>query len=158
MRKQFSSILHDKMGKDQRLFLLTGDLGYGLWDKIKLDFPDRFQDFGSSEQLMVAAACGLATDGYIPLVYSITPFVLYRPFEFIRNYVNHEEIPIKLLGGGRDRDYGYLGFSHWAEDDKKIMKTFENIRSYWPDSEKELEELVDNFLFDNKPSYLSLKR
>ena len=53
---------------------------------------------------------------------------------------------------------GYLGFSHWAEDDKKIMKTFENIHSYWPDNEKELEELVDNFLFDNKPSYLSLKR
>jgi transketolase len=158
MRKKFSSILHDKMGSDDRLFLLTGDLGYGLWDKIKIDFPDRFQDFGSSEQLMVAAACGLGTDGYIPLVYSITPFVLYRPFEFIRNYVNHEEIPVKLLGGGRDRDYGYLGFSHWAEDDKKIMKTFDKINSYWPEDETELNNVVDNFLFNGKPSYLNLRR
>lgn len=146
------------MGKDERLFLLTGDLGYGLWDRIKIDFPDRFQDFGSSEQLMVAAACGLATDGYIPLVYSITPFVLYRPYEFIRNYINHEKIPVKLMGGGRDKDYGYLGFSHWAEDDKKTMANFSNIASYWPIDEAELEKVVDTFLFDGKPSYLNLKR
>ena len=146
------------MGKDERLFLLTGDLGYGLWDRIKIDFPDRFQDFGSSEQLMVAAACGLATDGYIPLVYSITPFVLYRPYEFIRNYINHEKIPVKLMGGGRDKDYGYLWFSHWAEDDKKTMANFSNIASYWPIDEAELEKVVDTFLFDGKPSYLNLKR
>jgi transketolase len=158
MRKKFSNILHDKMGKDDRLFLLTGDLGYGLWDKIKIDFPDRFQDFGSSEQLMVAAACGLATEGHIPLVYSITPFVLYRPYEFIRNYINHEKIPVKLLGGGRDKDYGYLGFSHWAEDDKKTIANFDNITGYWPSDEKELEKVVDTFLFDGKPSYLNLKR
>ena len=158
MRKQFSNILHDKMGKDQRLFLLTGDLGYGLWDKIKIDFPDRFQDFGLSEQLMVAAAAGLATEGYIPVVYSITPFVLYRPYEFIRNYINHEKIPVKLLGGGRDRDYGYLGFSHWAEDDKLMLKNFENITGYWPEKPKDLEEIVDSYLFDGKPNYLNLKR
>ena len=76
MRKQFSQILHDKMGKDERIFLITGDLGYGLWDKIRIDFPERFCNFGSSEQLMVAAAAGLATEGYIPVVYSITPFVI----------------------------------------------------------------------------------
>jgi transketolase len=51
------------------------------------------------------------------VVYSITPFVLYRPFEWIRNYLDHEKIPVKLVGGGRDKDYGYLGFSHWAEED-----------------------------------------
>ena len=146
------------MGKDDRLFLITGDLGYGLWDKIKIDFPDRFQDFGSSEQLMVAAACGLATEGFIPVVYSITPFVLYRPYEFIRNYVNHEKIPVKLLGGGRDKDYGYLGFSHWAEDDRTMINNFDNITGYWPEKIKDLEQIVDKYLFDGKPNYLNLKR
>jgi transketolase len=158
MRKQFSQILHDKMGKDERIFLITGDLGYGLWDKIRIDFPERFCNFGSSEQLMVAAAAGLATEGYIPVVYSITPFVLYRPYEFIRNYINHEQIPVKLLGGGRDRDYGYLGFSHWAEDDKIMIKNFNNITGYWPKKVEDLEEIVDKYLFDEKPNYLNLKR
>ena len=148
MRKQFSNILHDKMGKDDRIVLITGDLGYGLWDRIRIDFSDRFYNFGSSEQLMVAAAAGLATEGFIPVVYSITPFVLYRPYEFIRNYVNHEEIPVKLLGGGRDRDYGYLGFSHWAEDDKTMIENFDKITGFWPKKEEDLEKIVDQYLFD----------
>ena len=45
-------------------------------------------------------------------------FKLLFIFEFIRNYVDHEKLPVKLIGGGRDKDYGYLGFSHWAEEDR----------------------------------------
>ena len=107
---------------------------------------------------MVAAAAGLATEGFIPVVYSITPFVLYRPYEFIRNYVNHEEIPVKLLGGGRDRDYGYLGFSHWAEDDKTMIENFDKITGFWPKKEEDLEKIVDQYLFDGRPNYLNLIR
>ena len=118
MRKEFASFLHAEMALNEKLILLTGDLGYGLWDKIKIDYPDRFYNVMSSEQLMLGAAVGLATEGFIPIVYSITPFVLYRPFELLRNYLHHENISVKLVGGGRDRDYGYLGFSHWAKKDR----------------------------------------
>ena len=79
------------MKENKNIFLLTGDLGYNLWDNIKIDFKDRFINAGSSEQLMMGMAIGLAMDGKIPIVYSITPFLLYRPFELIRNYVNHEK-------------------------------------------------------------------
>lgn len=100
MRKQFSQRLHEEMSINKDIFVLTGDLGYGLWDRIKIDYPNRFYNVGSSEQLMIGMASGLAMDGKIPVVYSITPFLLYRPFEFIRNYVNHEKLPVKLIGGG----------------------------------------------------------
>ena len=59
---------------------------------------------------------------------------------------------------GRDRDYGYLGFSHWAEDDKTMINNFDNITGYWPTKTDDLEEVVDKFLFDGKPNYLNLKR
>ena len=58
------------MAKNDDLVLLTGDLGYGLWDRIRLDYSDRFCNFGSSEQLMVGAAVGMAMEGKIPIVYS----------------------------------------------------------------------------------------
>ncbi len=157
MRKDFSNILHDFMAQDEKIILLTGDLGYGLWDKIRMDFPQQFYNFGSSEQLMVGAAAGMASSGCIPIVYSITPFVLYRPFEFIRNFMDHEKIPVKLLGGGRDKDYGYLGFSHWATEDKRIMGCFDNIESYWPEDE-DLVSVAKEFVYNQKPSYLNLKR
>ncbi len=105
MRKYFSELLYNEMAVNPDIVLLTGDLGYGLWNKIRLDFKSRFYNVGSSEQLMLGMASGMAMEGKIPIVYSITPFLLYRPFEFIRNYVDHEKLPVKLVGGGRDKDY-----------------------------------------------------
>ena len=97
-------------------------------------------------------------EGKIPVVYSITPFLLYRPFEFIRNYVDHEKIAIKLVGGGRNKDYGYLGFSHWAEEDKQVMKIFKNITVKHPDSIEEMEECFKLINDKKTPLYLNLKR
>jgi transketolase len=156
MRKQFAEFLHSEMSQNEDIHVITGDLGYGLWDRIKIDYPDRFTNFLSSEQLMVGAACGMAMEGKIPVVYSITPFVLYRPFEWIRNYLNHESIPVKLVGGGRDKDYGYLGFSHWAEEDTQVMSVFKNIQFYKP---KEFtKEIGLDLIYNNQPSYLNLSR
>tara|TARA_S200002703_G_scaffold62277_1_gene54134 strand:+ start:169 stop:639 length:471 start_codon:yes stop_codon:yes gene_type:complete len=156
MRKQFAEFLHSEMSQNEDIHVITGDLGYGLWDKIKIDYPDRFTNFLSSEQLMVGAACGMAMEGKIPVVYSITPFVLYRPFEWIRNYLDHEKIPVKLAGGGRDKDYGYLGFSHWAEEDEQVMSVFKNIQFYKP---KEFtKEIGLDLIYNNQPSYLNLSR
>ena len=156
MRKEFATFLHKEMSYNDNIVLLTGDLGYGLWDRIKIDYPDRFYNVMSSEQLMLGAAVGLAMENLIPIVYSITPFAIYRPFELLRNYLHHENIPVKIVGGGRDKDYGYLGFSHWAEEDIKVLSTLKNIKLYKP--EKSTESIYQDFLYNYKPSYLNLKR
>ena len=98
----------------------------------------------------------MAMEGKIPVVYSITPFLLYRPFEFLRNYLHHENIPVKLVGGGRNKDYGYLGFSHWAEEDLDIMNNLNNIQLY--KLNKLSRTLMEEFIYNNKPSYINLKR
>lgn len=110
---------------------------------------------GSSEQLMVGTAVGLSYCGYIPVCYSITPFLLYRPFEFIRNYLSHEQVPVKLVGSGRDRDYDHDGFTHWAEEDSKILNQLD-LSVYKPD--KLTSETVEEFLMCKKPAYLNLCR
>jgi len=158
MRKIFAQLLHTEMASNLDVFLITGDLGYGLWDKVRDDYPERFYNVGSSEMAMMGAAIGLAMEGKIPYVYSITPFAIYRPFEMIRNYLDHENIPVNIIGGGRDKDYGYLGFSHWSHDDKKIMNVFPNIISTWPENDG---ELLDSFQFSLKKqssTYINLKR
>jgi transketolase len=158
MRKILGELLYKQMEINKNIYLITGDLGYGLWDKIKQDFPDRFYNVGSSEMVMMGIGIGLAMEGKIPFVYSITPFAIYRPFEMIRNYLNHENIPVNIIGGGRDKEYGYLGFSHWAEDDKKIMNTFENLRILHPNNEEELLNDFNLLIKNPKPSYLNLKK
>lgn len=110
---------------------------------------------GSSEQLMIGVAIGLSYSGYIPVCYSITPFLLYRPFEFIRNYLSHEQVPVKLVGSGRDRDYDHDGFSHWAEEDKRIMSQLD-VTVCKP--AKLTEKVFEQFLLCEKPAYLNLCR
>jgi transketolase len=158
MRKEFAQLLHTEMANNPNIYLITGDLGYGLWDKIRDDYPDRFYNVGSSEMAMMGAAIGLAMDKKIPYVYSITPFAIYRPFEMIRNYLDHENLPVNIVGGGRDKDYGYLGFSHWSYDDKRIMGVFDNVKSFWPEDG---DELLNSFQFSitkQSPTYINLKR
>jgi transketolase len=157
MRKNFSNLLYKEMSKNKNIVLITADLGYGLWDKIRLDYPNRFINTGSSEQLATGIACGAAMEGKIPFVYSITPFLLYRPYEIIRNYVNHENLNVKLVGGGRDKDYGYLGFSHWAEDDIDSIQHFSNIRKYKPENEDEMSDVFEQVLLSG-PCYINLRK
>lgn len=158
MRKQFAEILFNEMSTNQDIYLITGDLGYGLWDKIRDTYTDRFFNVGSSEMAMMGMAVGLAMEGKTPYVYSITPFAIYRPFEMIRNYLDHEKICVNVIGGGRDRDYGYLGFSHWSEDDMRIMSSFENVKSFKPENDHELVDAFQYSLTKQLPTYINLKR
>lgn len=154
----FAHELHKQMRKNHKIWVITGDLGYGMLDRIRDDFPDRFINVGAAEQAMMGIAVGLALEGKIPFVYSITTFLLCRPFETIRNYVNGEAIPVRLVGSGRNKDYLRDGISHWPLDDKKIMKVFKEIKSCWPEAKEEIPDLVREMIRINVPWYVNLKR
>ena len=156
MRREFAEYLFDEMKKNDKIFLLSGDIGFGILDKIRDEFPSRYKNVGCSEQLMIGIAIGLSYEGFIPICYSITPFVLYRPFEMIRNYVNHESVPVKLVGTGRDKDYGANGYSHWSEDDISVLSSFTNIVKFKPDLLNR--DVFESFIYNKKPSYLNLRR
>lgn len=156
MRRYFSNFLLNKMQNDSSIILCTGDLGYGLFDEIRANFPNQFYNFGSSEVLMMGAACGLALENKKPFVYSITPFAIYRPFEVIRNYIDHDKIPVTIVGGGRDQDYGYLGFSHWANDDLIFMENFKNIKCFKPVDNIDLNIALECVIEQNIAAYINL--
>jgi transketolase len=146
------------MIKNKKIWVVTGDLGYGMFDRIRKDFPKRFINVGAAEQVMMGVGVGLALEGKIPFVYSITPFLLYRPFETIRNYINHESIPVKMVGSGRNKDYQADGFTHWAEEDKEVMKIFKNIKPYWPEKKEEIPSLISKIIGNRQPVYLNLRK
>ena len=133
MRNAFTDQLFNAMAQDDKIYAIVGDVGYGVFDKIKEAYPERYINPGAAEQLIIGMAAGLAMEGKIPIAYSITPFILYRPLEFIRNLVNEENIPVKIVGSGRDEDYGALGFSHYATDDEQILSSFTNLKIYKPE-------------------------
>ena len=146
------------MDQNDKIISLTGDLGYGGFDRIISDFPDRFFNCQAAEFSMMGIACGLSLEGKIPVVYSIGTFLIYRPFEIIRTYINHENIPVKLISSGRDKDYEHDGISHWMHDIRAYLDTFKNIKQYWPEDEEEMAKILPEMLSNNSPCFLSLKR
>ena len=152
------NLLHASMHDNNRIFVLTADLGFGLLDEIKQDFSDRYYNVGAAEQLLIGAGVGLVESGKIAVCYSMSSFILYRPFEMLRNYMNYEQIPVKLIGSGRDRDYSHDGISHWAHDDEQVLACLPNIKIFKPKSIQELEEFWPEFLYGPDPAYLNLTR
>ncbi len=153
------------MKKDNRIYLLVGDLGWGIFDQIKKQFSDKLKDkkrarfinCGVAEQAMVGMAVGLASVGKIPFVYSISSFLIYRAYEFIRNDVGRDQANVKLIGSGRNREYGNQGFTHWCTDDKEIMAKC-NIRVFYPDKKEEIPLILKLMITNKKPAYLNLSR
>lgn len=158
MRKECVNLLASEMAINSNIVVLTADLGFGVLDSIKDNFSNRYYNVGAAEQLLIGAGIGLAESGKIPVCYSMSSFILYRPFEFLRNYVNAENIPVKLIGSGRDKDYSHDGISHWAHDDEIVLQALPNIKIYKPKTIVELVEIWPEFINSMQPSYLNLTR
>lgn len=123
MRDDFVAELSELAAIDERVVLLTGDLGYLVLDVFSNRFPDRFFNVGVAEQNMVGIATGLAEAGYVPFVYSIATFATMRPYEFVRNGPVLHELPVRIVGVGGGFDYGYNGITHFALEDYAVMRT-----------------------------------
>ena len=158
MRATFSKVLLDHAMTDKRIILLTGDLGYVMWDEFQHLLPDQYYNVGASEQAMMDIAVGLAYSGKIPVVYSITPFLLYRPFETIRTYIDHEKLNVKLIGSGRSDDYKHDGYSHNADDECGILRQLPNIVQMYPQKKDDIPYITEQALKDTRPVFISLKR
>ena len=158
IRGWFAAALHTEMEKNDRIWCLTGDLGYGMLDQIRDDFPDRFRNVGASEQLLVGAGVGLALSGKIPFCYSITTFLIYRAFEWHRNYLNHEQIPVMLIGSGYGDDYKHDGISHQPWEVGQVLDCLPNITQLYPDYKEELPFMVREMVQKLQPTFLCLRR
>lgn len=122
MRDDFVAELSELAAIDERVVLLTGDLGYLVLDAFSSRFPDRFFNVGVAEQNMVGIATGLAEAGYVPFVYSIATFATMRPYEFLRNGPVLHRLPVRIVGVGGGFDYGYNGITHFALEDYAVMR------------------------------------
>ncbi len=155
MRKTFGKILVELAEKDNAIILIIGDFGYGIVDEFKDNFPDRFFNFGICEQAMISVASGMALEGLKPYVYTITPFLIERPFEQVKLDIDQQCANVKLVGYA---DYPGQGPTHAEIDAPYMMKMFKNIKSYFPSSSKETEKnMLESYAYDG-PAFISLKR
>lgn len=126
MRGDFINGLIRLAERDDRVLLLTADLGFGVMEPFAERFPERFFNLGVTEQATVGIATGLAEGGYIPYVYSIASFAVARTFEFLRNGPVIHDLPVRLIGVGTGLDYSHDGMTHYALEDVALVSSQPN--------------------------------
>jgi transketolase len=123
MRTAFLQSLCELAAKDQRVMLLTADLGWSVIEPFAKAYPDRFLNVGVAEQNMLGIATGLALEGKVPFAYSIATFSSMRCYEQFRDGPVLHNLPVRVVGIGGGFSYGHAGPTHHAIEDLTIART-----------------------------------
>lgn len=127
MRDTFIRELTELAADDPRIVLITGDLGFGVFEAYARRYPRQFLNAGVAEQNMTGLATGMALEGRIVFTYSIANFPSLRCLEQIRNDAAYHDANVKIVSIGSGFSYGQLGISHHATEDISILRALPGL-------------------------------
>ena len=158
MRDSFISSLTSAAEVDSEVTLITGDLGFGVFEEFASKFPKQFFNSGVAEQSMISMAAGMASMGKKVFAYSIGNFSTMRCLEQIRNDICYQKNPVTVVSVGGGYAYGNLGYSHHAIEDFSIMRTLPGMKIISPADRYEVQGAISEIIKYPQPSYLRLGR
>lgn len=156
MRVNFFKEIEHKSTTCNDIFVLTGDLGFKLFDDIAENCCGRYYDVGVAEPNMIGLAAGLALEGKKVYCYSIIPFIVMRAFEQIRIDVDYHNVDVKLIGVGGGFSYGFEGITHFGLEDYALMTPLINMTVIAPADQMEAKALAAQTLEHKGPMYIRL--
>ena len=158
MRNSFIHALAEQASKDPGLYLITGDLGFGVLTDFAERFPAQYINAGISEQNMASVAAGLALSGNTVYLYSLSNFPTLRCLEQIRNDICYHNANVKIIAVGGAMAYGQLGMSHHATEDLAIMRALPNMRIFAPADPMEAAAVFEEVHKTEGPCYVRLEK
>lgn len=158
MRDSFIQRLSKMAQCDSRVMLITGDLGFGVFDDYRRCYPDQFLNVGVAEQNMIGVATGIALDGHIVYTYSIANFSFMRCLEQIRNDAAYHDANVNVVCIGGGFSYGPLGISHHATEDLAIMRSLPGVSVVSPSDVWEAAEATEALASTPGVGYLRLDK
>ena len=158
MRDAFKKALTELIESDEKVVLITGDLGFGVFEDIQERFPKQFLNVGVAEQNMTAIAAGMALEGFTVFTYSIGNFPTFRCLEQIRNDASYHDANINIVCTGGGFSYGALGMSHHATEDLSVMRAIPGVTSVIPSSAWESYEATKAIASTPGVGYLRIEK
>ena len=128
MRNTFAATFYEAAKRDNRLAVVVADISpAGSIQKFREEFPERFINTGVSEQIMIGMCAGMALRGLRSFAYTIATFTLFRPFEFVRDDLCYQNLPVTIVGIGGGVTYSTLGGTHHAMEDVAVAGAIPNM-------------------------------
>ncbi len=156
MRKTCLDMVYELARKDERVFFIGSDLGFGTLQRFKDEMPERFFMEGVSEANIIGMAAGMALEGKIPYVNTIATFITRRCFEQIVLDIAMQNANVRLIGNGGGLVYAPLGPTHLAFEDIAIMRAVPNMTIVAPADADEMRRLMPLTVTHKGPIYIRL--
>lgn len=156
MRNSVADKIKEIAKIDETLFVIAGDAGLGVWDDFKNS--KQFINPGVNEQLDIGFGAGMSLMGHKVIYYNIAPFVIMRPYEFVRNDICYQELPIILIGTGSGITYAPAGVTHYVVEDITLASTMPNLDIFSPADPVEAVECFNYAYKSKRPSYIRIAK
>ncbi|MEO8770339.1 MAG: hypothetical protein ABI402_09655 [Ferruginibacter sp.] len=156
MRKEFAQAMIDIVQSNDKIVFLTGDLGFMALEGLQETMGERFINAGVAEQNMATMAASLAYEGFLPFIYSISPFITLRPYEQLRNDICLHNLPVKVIANGGGYGYGIMGSTHHNIEDIGSMRILPNMKVFVPFTSEDVATSLNEMIHDPSPNYLRL--
>ena len=154
----FGNALVALAGSNPDIVGLTADLAkYTDLHVFAKAFPDRFYQMGMAEQLLMAAAAGLAREGALPFVTTYAVFAARRAYDFICMAIAEEKLNVKIVCALPGLTSGY-GPSHQATEDIAIFRGMPNLTIVDPADAHEIAQATPAIAAHDGPVYMRLLR
>lgn len=156
VRKPFIEKMTELAQKDPRVILVIGDMGFQYMQDYIERFPKQFLDIGVLEQTMMGVVYGLSKAGWKPYVYTMSNFIIFRPYEQLRNDICHQNANVKLFGIGGDVGYNFDGFGHnvMPGEEEAVLAHLPNLNRYYPTTDEETKKIMEEEHRREGPSFM----
>ena len=158
MRGACMEMVHELARRDPRVVYVGSDLGAGTLDAMKTEIPERFFMEGVAEANLIGMAAGLAMEGLIPYVHTISTFITRRAFEQVAVDLCLHDLPVRLIGNGGGLVYAPLGPTHMAVEDIAAMRSLPGMTVVAPVDAEEMRRFMPHTLDYPGPIYIRLAK
>ena len=121
------------------------------------EYPERFFQMGMAEQLLMAAAGGMAKEGFIPFATTYAVFGTRRAYDFVHQVIAEENLNVKICCALPGLTTGY-GPSHQATEDLAMMRCIPGLTIIDPCDALDIEQAVPQMADHQGPVYMRLPR
>ena len=154
MREQAGETTADLLIEDPRVALVLAEISADQFRRAMHHDRSRAVNVGIMEQTMVGVAAGFAMEGFLPIVHTITPFLVERPLEQIKLDFGYQGLEGTFVSVGGSYEYTAEGFTHHSPGDVQAMLTVPGMQVLVPGSAAELDRLLRATYANGSATYI----
>nr|BBH85828.1 transketolase [Thermosporothrix sp. COM3] len=156
MRHHMKPLFLDILGRDPRTTVVLADISRDILTDVIERYPDRVINVGIMEQTMISAAAGLALEGFIPIVHTLTPFLVERPYEQLKDDFIYQRLGGNFISSGASYDYSIQGMTHHGPADVALLRNLPGMQIVVPGTTEEFDSLFRQAYANGAPTYYRL--